>query len=49
VKRGVARDGVLVCRKWMVGRVEVKLRLKIIMGTSAGTKIAFCSMIIIGC
>ena len=26
-------------RKWMVGRVEVRLRLKIIMGTSAGTNL----------
>jgi hypothetical protein len=33
---------VLVSRKWMVSRVEVKLRPKIIMGTNAGTKGAFC-------
>ena len=42
---GAPGGGVLVCRKLLVGRVEVKLELKIIMGTNAGTKRAFCSII----
>ena len=38
MKWGYPRGGVVICRNWLVGRQETELRLRIIMGTGAGTK-----------
>jgi hypothetical protein len=37
--RGYPQGGVVVCRKWMVGRVETELRLKVLMGNQCSDQI----------
>jgi len=43
------RSGVLVCRKWWVGRVKVGARLKVILGNRVATKPALWSKWMMTC